>query len=115
MSSVIYKGETKDPKTLTGYVDNQKFMQQTIKPGDMLINNKTQEVAIAHTLQKNERTIYFHNINTNTLLVTETGSYDFGTTNNTQRCITYDMLGNKDWEYIPVEQIKNLNFDIEMK
>jgi hypothetical protein len=116
MSSVTYSpdGETKDPKTLAGFISNHEILKQNAKRCDMMINNKTNEIAIMHTVNQNDTSLYAINVNTGILLETKSHNVQMGSTKITRLQIIKDWLP-KEWEYIPVEQIKNFNFDIEMK
>jgi hypothetical protein len=79
-----------------------------------MINNKTNEIAIMHTVNQNDTSLYAINVNTGILLETKSHNVQMGSTKITRLQIIKDWLP-KEWEYIPVEQIKNFNFDIEMK
>jgi hypothetical protein len=110
MSSVKYEGETPNPNLLTNYADNKKITNGRTQPGDMLINNKTNEVIILANYNGGD-SLYFINVTA--------GKFHFNNCNTNMRYTRQETLDryvkSSDWTYIPVEMIKATNFDIEMK
>jgi hypothetical protein len=106
---VKYEGTTPNPAILANYIKTKEIMDKPTCAGDMLINNKTNEVIILAEYSGSD--LFFINITKNKFdcnrSCTRTGLTRQQTVNN--------YIKSTDWMYIPIEQINATNFDIEMK
>lgn len=122
MSSVKYASAEQE-KLMKSPEKLASPLQSYVRIGDMLINRKTNEVAIAHKSRKNDDKIFFLNLHTFVLLKQEYKDsvdvyygYLKALEDYTLRSKVLSCLDNSDdWDYIPFENIKNINFDIEMQ